>query len=196
MRWRLDCGRRVIFGMGWLRMLGEVIFMSGWCRGCDCQSNYGDSGFARISSVEDWTTLLDGVEFLAGLEANGFAGRDGDLGAGPGIAAHTGFAGLDGEDAEAAELDALAFDEAVLHGFEDGIDGRFGLGADEPGPFDHTLNQVLFDHLAPLFAVELRMVERSGKRWCNVDFPNWENRKGGEKERVDALSSTSIYRRW
>ena len=110
-----------------------------------------------MTSVGGWTALIDGVEFLAGLEADGFAGRDGYLGAGPGVAAHTGFAGLDGEYAEAAEFDALAFDEALLHGFEDGIDGRFSLGADEPGPFDHALYQILFDHLAPLFATELRI---------------------------------------
>ena len=31
------------------------------------------------------------------------------------------------EDAEAAQLDAIALAERVLHGFEDGFDGLFGL---------------------------------------------------------------------
>jgi hypothetical protein len=87
------------------------------------------------------------VELLAGLEADGFAGGDGDFGAGAGVAAYSGFAGFDGEDTESAEFDAVAFDEALFHSFEDGIDCGFCLGPDEPGTLHDTLNQVLLDHL-------------------------------------------------
>jgi hypothetical protein len=86
------------------------------------------------------------VEFFAGLEAYGTAGGDADLGSGAGVAAYSGFAGLDGEDAEAAELDAIAFAEGGLHGLEDDVDGSFGLDARKSCAFDHALDEVLFDH--------------------------------------------------
>ena len=85
------------------------------------------------------------MEFLAGLEADGLAGGDGDLGAGAGVAAYAGFAGLDGEDAEAAELDTVAGAEGVLHGFEDGVNGGLGLGAGKAGAFDYSLDEILLD---------------------------------------------------
>ncbi len=90
--------------------------------------------------------LVEELEVLAWLEADGLAGGDGDLGAGAGVAADAGLAGLDGEDAEAAELDAVAFGEGALHGFEDGVDGGLGLDAREPGAFDDPENEVLLDH--------------------------------------------------
>jgi len=42
------------------------------------------------------------VEVFAGFEADGFAGRDADLGAGARVAADAGLARLYGEDAKAA----------------------------------------------------------------------------------------------
>jgi hypothetical protein len=92
--------------------------------------------------------LLEDVEFFAGLEADGFTRGDGDFGTGPRIAAYAGFARLDGEYAKAAEFDAVTLDQALLHGLEDGIDCRFGLGPDQPGTLYDTLNQILLDHLA------------------------------------------------
>ena len=91
-------------------------------------------------------TLVDDVKLFAGFEANCLAGCDGDFGAGAGIAAYAGFAGLYGEDAEAAEFDAVALDEALLHGFEDGVDCSFCFGPDQSGTFDDTLNEILLDH--------------------------------------------------
>ena len=93
--------------------------------------------------------LVDDLEVFAGFEADGFAGGDGDFGSGAGIAADAGFAGLDGEDAEAAELDAIAFDHGLLHGVEDGVDGGFRFGADDAGALDDTLDEILFDQLSP-----------------------------------------------
>jgi hypothetical protein len=89
--------------------------------------------------------LVEGLEVFAGFEADGFTGSDADLGTGAGIAADAGFAGLDGEDAEAAELDAVAFNEALLHGVEDGVDGGFRLGANETGAFYDSLDKILLD---------------------------------------------------
>src|SRR3989304_4897916 len=48
----------------------------------------------------------DGLQFLARLEAHGFARRDIDLLAGARVAADAGLAGLDGEDSESAGLGA------------------------------------------------------------------------------------------
>ncbi len=72
--------------------------------------------------------LVEDVEVFAGLEAYGFSWGDADFSPGARVASNAGFAGLDGEDAEAAELDAVSFDEALLHGFEDGVYGGFRLG--------------------------------------------------------------------
>ena len=85
------------------------------------------------------------MELFAWFEADGFAGGDGDFGSGAWVAADAGFAGLDGEDTEAAEFDTVAFSERLLHGFEDGVDGVFGLGANESGAIDDPLNEILFD---------------------------------------------------
>ncbi len=92
-------------------------------------------------------SLVQDVEVFAGLEADGFAGGDAHFGSGAGVSSDSGFAGLDGEDAEAAELDAVAFDEALLHGFEDGVYGGFCLGAHQAGAFYDSLNKILFDQL-------------------------------------------------
>jgi hypothetical protein len=88
--------------------------------------------------------LVEEVELFAGLEAHGLAGSDADFSAGAWIAANAGFPGPDVEDAEAAKLDALAFGQGVLQGFEDGIDGSLGLIALEAGTLNHLVNNVLF----------------------------------------------------
>ncbi len=90
--------------------------------------------------------LVEEVEVFAWLEADGFSGFDGDLCAGAGVAADAGFAGLDGEDAEAAELDAVACDHALLHAEEDGVYGGLGLDAGEAGALDDALDEILLDH--------------------------------------------------
>src|SRR5271163_1351060 len=51
---------------------------------------------------------IERVQLLAGLEADGLAGRYADFGAGAGVAADAGFAGADAEDAKSAQFDALA----------------------------------------------------------------------------------------
>jgi len=95
---------------------------------------------------------LEALEFLAGLEADGFAGRNVDFFTGAGITADAGLARLDAEDAEAAELDALAAAEGLLEGFEDGFDGLLGLGAADvrrrhDGVYDIELNHVFLQRL-------------------------------------------------
>ncbi len=100
--------------------------------------------------------LRQDLEVFAGFEADGFAGVDADLGAGAGVAAYAGLAGLDGEDAEAAQFDAVVLGEGGLHGFEDGVDGGFGLDAREAGALHDSLDEVLFDQAdSPSFAMEI-----------------------------------------
>ena len=68
------------------------------------------------------------LQFLAGLEAHGFTWGDVDFFAGARVAADAGLAGLDAEDAEAAQFNALPAAEGILQGFEDGFDGLLRLG--------------------------------------------------------------------
>ena len=86
------------------------------------------------------------MEFFAGLEADGFAGGDVDLFAGAGVAADAGLAGLDAEDAEAAELDALAAPEGLLEGFENCFDSLLGFGAADESFGDNRIHDVQLDH--------------------------------------------------
>ena len=107
--------------------------------------------------------LVYDLKVFARLEADGLAGSDVDFRAGARIAADAGLAGLDGEDAESAEFDAVALNQAVLHGVEDGIDGVFRFGADESGAFYNPLNEILFDQDMPRVAASYGlnpMVER------------------------------------
>ena len=86
------------------------------------------------------------VKLFAGLEADCLSGDDADFGSGARVASNAGFAGLHGEDAEAAQFDAIAREHALLHAFEDGVHGGFSLDAGEAGAFYDPLDEVLFDH--------------------------------------------------
>jgi hypothetical protein len=86
------------------------------------------------------------MELFAGLEANRFAWRDGDFGSGARIAPDAGFAWLDGKYAKAAEFDAVACDEGLLHAVEDCVNGRLCLGSWQPGAFNNPLYKVLLNH--------------------------------------------------
>ncbi len=99
--------------------------------------------------------LGEEVQLFAGLEADGFAGGDGDFGAGAWIAADAGLSGFDGEDAEAAQFDAVSGDEGLLHAFEDGVDGGLGLGTGKSGSLHNPLNEVLLNHLCRCPCLEL-----------------------------------------
>src|SRR5882724_3770662 len=72
--------------------------------------------------------LVNRLQFLAGLEAHGFAGRNGNFGAGARVASDAGFAGTDVEYAESAEFDAISRGERFFHALENGLDREFGFG--------------------------------------------------------------------
>ena len=112
---------------------------------------------------------FDALEFFAGFEADGFAGRDVDFFAGAGVAADTGLAGLDAEDAEAAELDALAAAESLLEGFENRFDGLLGFGAADESFGDNRIDDVQLNHTGlPLLWQMLEGAPHVVKtRWVN-----------------------------
>src|SRR6266850_4721437 len=89
---------------------------------------------------------LEALKFFAGLEADGFAGRNVDFFTGAGIAADAGLARLDAEDAEAAELDALAAAKGLLKRFENGFDGLLGLGTADTRRGDDGVYNVQLNH--------------------------------------------------
>ena len=86
------------------------------------------------------------MKFFARFEADGLAGRDVDFFAGAGIAADAGLAGLDAEDAEAAEFDALAAAEGLLQRFKNRFDSLLGLGAADESLGDNRIDDVQLDH--------------------------------------------------
>src|SRR5208283_5609706 len=90
--------------------------------------------------------LLDRLQFLAGFEADRLAGRDVDFRAGARVASDAGLARPHGEDAEAAQLNAVTVRQSLLHAFENGFDRHFGLGFGDAGLVDDFVDQVQFDH--------------------------------------------------
>src|SRR5579884_2076911 len=89
--------------------------------------------------------LLDGLQLFAGLEADGLAGRDVDLGASARIAPDAGLTRADGEDAEAAQLDAVTASQRLLHALKHRLDGHFGLGFSNAGLGNDFVDQIEFD---------------------------------------------------
>ena len=87
------------------------------------------------------------MELFAGLEADCFAWSDGDFGTCPGIAADAGFTWLDGEDTEAAQFDAVARDEGLLHTVEDGVYRRLCFSSWQSGTLNNPLYKILLNHL-------------------------------------------------
>jgi hypothetical protein len=90
--------------------------------------------------------VFEALQFLAGLEADGFSRRDADFLTGARIAANAGLARLDAEDPEFAELDALTAPHGVLERFKDGFDGLFGLGTADVCLRYHTVYDIELDH--------------------------------------------------
>jgi len=87
------------------------------------------------------------MELFAGLEANCFAGCNGDFGAGPGIAADAGFARFDSEDTKATEFNTIARDQGLFHALKDGIDSRLCFGPRKACSLYYPLYKILLDHL-------------------------------------------------
>jgi hypothetical protein len=87
------------------------------------------------------------MELFAGLEANGFAWSDSDFSACSWVAADAGFTRLNSEDAEAAQLDAVARDEGLFHAVEDGVYRRLCFSSWQSGTLNNPLYKILLNHL-------------------------------------------------
>jgi hypothetical protein len=92
------------------------------------------------------------LQFLAGLEAHGFSGRDADFLAGAGISTDAGLSRAHVEYAEAAQLDSFAFSERTFHGFKNGFHRLLGLGPAHSGLVYDRIYDIQLDHyILPLF---------------------------------------------
>lgn len=91
--------------------------------------------------------LLESLQFFARLEADGFAGGDGHLGAGARVPSDARFAGANVEDAEAAEFDAFAGAERPFHAFEDRLDGHLGFRLGDAGFIDDFVDDIEFNQV-------------------------------------------------
>ena len=87
------------------------------------------------------------MKLFARLEPYCFAWSDDDFSACPGITADAGFSRFDSEDAEAAQFDAVASDEGLLHAFEDGVYRRFRFGSRQACALNNPLYKILLNHL-------------------------------------------------
>jgi len=92
--------------------------------------------------------LVDGVQFFAGFEANGFAGRNIHFSAGAWVAANAGFAWTDVEDAETAKLDSVALRQCLFHRLEDDFHRALGLRLGDAGPAHDFVDDIELDHAA------------------------------------------------
>lgn len=86
--------------------------------------------------------MSDGLQVFAGLETNGLAGWNGNLFPGSGVAADTGLARLDIEDAESPQLDPIVALKCALHRIEHGVNGSLGLASGDSGPIDDMVDDV------------------------------------------------------
>ncbi len=88
---------------------------------------------------------IEGMQFLARLEANSFARCDADFGPGTGIAPDAGLARPYAENAKAAELNAVAFSQSLLKPFKYSVDSGFRFGPRQAGTLYDVMNDILFD---------------------------------------------------
>jgi hypothetical protein len=100
-----------------------------------------------VSQARTKQELIKQMKFFAGLEANCLPGSNGDFSACSGIAANAGFAWFYGEDTEAAQFDAVARDEGLLHAVEDRVNRRLCFGSRQSGTLNNPLYKILLNHL-------------------------------------------------
>ena len=99
---------------------------------------------------------VQGVEFLAGLESNGFARGDADFRSGSGVAADARLAGPDAEDAEAAQFNAVSRGQGLFQAFKNGVHGGFRFGAGQPCTLNDVMNDILLDQCIYPIGEEIR----------------------------------------
>ena len=92
----------------------------------------------RLFSIQD-------VQFLARFEADSFAGRNVHFGSGPRVATDACLSRPHIEDAKATKLDAISVGQGFFQALKNGVDCSFGFYARQTGPFDHVMDDVLFN---------------------------------------------------
>ena len=103
----------------------------------------GIEGVAIRRVPSEWQGgRLDGLQVLAGLEPNGLAGWDGNLFPRPGVAADSGLARFDIEDAESPKLNPIVALKRALHRIEHGVNGSLGLASGNSGPLHDMVDDV------------------------------------------------------
>jgi hypothetical protein len=106
-----------------------------------------------VELIQDPAWLIQEVKFFAWLEADCFAGGNGDFGAGSGIAADAGLAWLNGKDTKATEFNAVARNKGLFHALEDGINSGLRFCPRKAGSLYHPLYKILLDHLAAVLGL-------------------------------------------
>src|SRR5262249_39119954 len=86
------------------------------------------------------------LQLFPRLEAHGFAGRNVDLSAGARIAADAGLARTHIEHAEAAQFDAFALPQRLLHAGENCLYRQLSLGLGDAGLVDHFVDDIELYH--------------------------------------------------
>src|SRR5271166_3582414 len=106
---------------------------------------------ARSASTDKrgTTRLLQGLQFLAGFEADGLAGRDRHFGASSRVTANAGLTRAHIEDTKAAKLDTLPLRQRSFHAFEHGLHGHLGLRFSNAGLVDNFVDDIQLDQSAP-----------------------------------------------
>src|SRR5262249_50770184 len=113
--------------------------------------------------AEEGTLFLNGLQFLAGLEADRFAGRDANFFTGTRIASDAGLARLDVENPEAPQFNPLATSQSRFQSVEHSLYGVFSLCARHAGIGDHRVHYIQLYHQFP----------RCQKRKPMLDSPPW-----------------------
>src|SRR5207244_4496549 len=90
--------------------------------------------------------FLLALQFLPRLKTNRLPGRNRNLLAGARVSPDTAFTRLDHEHAKAAQLDAVAARQRVLHRMKQGIDGLLGFELGNACAIGETIDDIEFDH--------------------------------------------------
>jgi len=123
--------------MGLIHAGQLVLVLESWCEAPSWPKEGIQEADGRLGQA---------LQFFAGLESDGLAGRDIDFSAGAGVPPDAGLAGLYVENTEAAQLDSVALFQGLLHGVEDGLDRHLRLGLGDPGPVHHFVYDIELNH--------------------------------------------------
>jgi hypothetical protein len=100
------------------------------------------------------TTQLQGLQVFAGLEPDGFSGRNVHFGTGSWVSSDSGLSRLYGENAKPAQLNAIVGFKCVFHAIEDRIDCLLGLGFADACSLNDLVYKIQLDHgQPPRFAI-------------------------------------------